>query len=48
MSTQVFKIKINGHEMPDIYFRYDDASAERDRLKQSNGLLSVSIMNAVI
>ena len=48
MSTQVFKIKINGHEMPDIYFRYDDASAERDRLKAENGLLSVSIINSTI
>lgn len=46
--TQVFKLKVNGHVLPDIYFRYDDASAARERLKAQNGLLSISIVNATI
>lgn len=42
--TTAYKLKVNGYILPDVYFRWDDAMAARERVKETTVAASVTVI----
>ncbi len=45
MNCTCFKLVANGITLPELYFTYEQAKIERQRLKDNNIAMSVNIIN---